>query len=84
MSAPRYVRNTDLHRDLKISPVVDEIKKNTKRHNERLKNYVHKVIQAVIDATNKTRRLLRIKPYEIMAHLGLGQCLQNRDTLKSS
>lgn len=41
VNAPWFIRNTDLHRDLKVESVNSEILKHAKKHKERLKEHVN-------------------------------------------
>jgi hypothetical protein len=45
VNAPRYVRNSDLHRDLGIKTVTDTMAKFAKSHEETSRPYQHRSIQ---------------------------------------
>jgi hypothetical protein len=66
VNAPWYIRNKDLHRDLKMETVADEIKKMAQKHEVRL--HGHPNIEAIqlLDNREATRRLKRTKPLELV------------------
>lgn len=66
VNAPWYVRNSDLHRDLGVEMVADEVKHFAKKHEERLHN--HKNVEAIqlLDQRGIVRRLKRTKPFELV------------------
>lgn len=66
VNAPWYVRNEDLHRDLRIDSVAEVLKKFAGKHHIRLQNHVNDEMQAVLNVHNNVRRLKRTKPYELM------------------
>lgn len=66
VNAPWYIRNNDLHRDLGIEFVTDEIKKYAVKHDTRLQTHVNAEMHNVLNIDNNIRRLSRIKPYERM------------------
>lgn len=61
---PCYVRNKDLHRDLGVETVNDEIKKIARRHQEKLQ-HVNVEATRLLDNTGTVRRLKRIKLFEL-------------------
>ena len=65
VNAPWYVRNVDLHRDLKMETVSAEIKRFARKHEERL--YHHDNVEAIqlLDNSELLRRLKRTKPFEL-------------------
>lgn len=65
VNAPWYIRNKDLHRDLQIKLVSDEVKKFAVKHNQRLQVHQNQEIEPVLDVTNNIRRLKRTKPHEL-------------------
>lgn len=65
VNAPWYIRNGDLHRDLHITTVTDEIKLNAIQHNRRLQDHENVEIEIVLDVTHNLRRLKRTKPHEL-------------------
>ena len=62
----RQVRNDNLHRDLKIELVIEEIKKQAVKHGQRVLQHVHPGIRRLLDTTNAARRLRRTKPLDLM------------------
>lgn len=65
VNAPWYVRNSDLHRDLNIQPVVEVIQKFAIRHNQRLQIHENIEMDVLLDINN-IRRLKRTKPHELV------------------
>lgn len=65
VNAPWYIRNKDLHRDLQIKLVSDEVKKFAVKHNQRLQVHQNQELESVLDVTNNIRRLKRTKPHEL-------------------
>ena len=65
-NAPWYIRNIDLHKDLNVEFVTHEIRKNARRHKERLENHVNLEAARLLEETDITRRLQRTKPFELM------------------
>lgn len=65
VDAPWYIRNSDLHRDLKIPEVKDEIHKFARKHKERLKNHVNLEASQLIRNRPILRRLRRVLPTDL-------------------
>lgn len=65
VKAPWYIRNSDIHRDLKIPFITDEIKKCATQHRIRLSNHVNEEASRLLDNQNFVRRLKRTKPFEL-------------------
>jgi len=65
VGAPWYVRNTDIHRDLRIPYITDEIKKSATRHQIRLSQHINEEASRLVDNQNFVRRLKRTKPFEL-------------------
>ncbi len=66
VNAPWYIRNSDIHRDLKVEDVATEIKKFARSHEKRLHNHVNvEAIQLLDTTTDIPRRLKRTKPFEL-------------------
>jgi hypothetical protein len=65
VDAPWYVRNADLHRDLKMEMATTEIKRFARKHEERL--YHHDNVEAIqlLGNSELLRRLNRTKPFEL-------------------
>lgn len=66
VNAPWYIRNGDLHRDLNIRLVEEEIKKCAISHNLRLLTHENLEMRAVLEVADNVRRLKRIKPHELL------------------
>ena len=66
VNAPWYVRNTDLHRDLKMEMVTAEIRRFARKHEERLLHHNVEAIQ-LLDNSELQRRLTRTKPFELVS-----------------
>jgi hypothetical protein len=66
VDAPWYVRNDNLHRDLKMELVSEEIKKQAVKHGQRVLQHVHTEIRQLLDTTSAVRRLRRTKPLDLM------------------
>jgi hypothetical protein len=64
VNAPWYVRNADLHRDLKMEMVTAEIQRFARKHEERL--HRHDSVEAIklLDNSAQPRRLKRTKPFQ--------------------
>ena len=67
VNAPWYVRNTDLHRDLKMEMVTAEIRRFARKHEKRL--LYHDNVEAIqlLDNSQGQRRLKRTKPFELVS-----------------
>jgi len=65
VNAPWYIRNSDLHRDLNINLVTDEIKRYAGKHTKRLEGHENPEMRAVSNERVSMRRLMRTKPYEL-------------------
>jgi hypothetical protein len=57
VDAPWYIRNTDLHRDLKMEMVTNEIRKFAKKQEEKLLHHVNVEAIQLPDDTELVRRL---------------------------
>lgn len=66
VNAPWYVRNQDIHRDLDIPMVAEEIKRFAGKHEARLHQHVNAEALQLLDNQNLVRRLKRIKPFELV------------------
>ena len=67
VGAPWYVRNADLHRDLKVEYVGDIVKQYAKAHNKRILTHVNPEIQNMVEEVPQTlRRLKRQKPIDLV------------------
>lgn len=65
VNAPWYVRNSDIHRDLKIAFVNEEIRKHARKHTERLTQHVNIEASQIIRNQTSIRRLLRVIPSDL-------------------
>jgi hypothetical protein len=64
VDAPWYVRNADLHRDLKMEMVTAEIKRFARKHEERLHHHDNVEAIQLLDNSKLLRRLNRTEPFE--------------------
>lgn len=64
VKAPWYIRNSDIHRDLKISTVREEIQQVADNYEKRLHHHKNPEIPKLMEA-NITRRLNRYKPFDL-------------------
>jgi hypothetical protein len=76
VGSPWYVRNADLHRDLRIEMATAEIRRFARKHEERL--YHHDTVDTIqlLDNGKLIRRLRRTKPFELVYVVCL-KCLVN-------
>ncbi len=65
VDAPWYVRNSDIHRDLHVSTVDDEIQRLAGKHIKRLHQHPNIEVLQLLDNSNTRRRLCRVKPLEL-------------------
>lgn len=66
VNAPWHVRNADVHRDLGIPLIKEEIKKFAKKHESRLHHHENVEALQLLDNQHHIRRLKRAKPYELV------------------
>lgn len=66
VNAPWYCRNDDIHRDLKMNTVFEEIAKHANKHKQRLDQHVNPEIQIMLNNPIITRRLNRNKPSDLV------------------
>lgn len=66
VDAPWYIRNSDLHRDLKMDTVEQAISNAATKHEQRLHHHTNIEAIQLLDNTDITRRLKRIKPFELV------------------
>ena len=64
-NAEWYVRNADLHRDLQISTVKEEIAKSAQKHRHRLLSHNNATVSYLYDSI-LYRRLKRTKPVDLI------------------
>ena len=65
--APWYIRNADLHRDLQMEMVTNEIDRFAKEHEERLLHHVNVEAIQLVDNSELVRRLkIKKKPFELV------------------
>ena len=65
VNASWYVRNVDLHRDLKMEMLTAEIKRFARKHEERPHHHDNVEAIQLLDNTEMIRRLKRTKPFEL-------------------
>jgi len=61
VDAPWYMRNADLHRDLQMEMVTNEIGKFAKKHEERLLHHVNVEANQLLDKSELVRKLKKKK-----------------------
>lgn len=66
VNAPWYIRNEDLHRDLKMEYINEEIKKHALRHVVSLQHHGNPYIRQMVDNPIAERRLQRTKPMDLV------------------
>jgi len=66
VDTPWYVRNADLHRDLKMEMVKAEIRRFARKHEDRLLHHDIEAIQ-LLDNSELLQRLKRTKPSELVS-----------------
>ena len=66
INAPWYIKNINIHRDLKVDMVDTLIKKFAVSHENRLHHHVNTEAIQLLDTTDSIRRLKRTKPYEFI------------------
>lgn len=64
-NAPWFVRNDDLHRDLRISTVTEEIQRYAIMHRNRLTRHENPEMLGLLDNAEDMRRLKRTRPLDI-------------------
>jgi hypothetical protein len=67
VDAPWYVRNADLHKDLKMDMVTAEIRRYARKHEERLLH--HDKVEAIqlLNTSELLRRLKPTKQFELVS-----------------
>lgn len=66
VDAPWYCRNNDIHKDLGVNHVTEEVKKSAKKHEDRLHRHVNVEVVQLLDNASIVRRLKRTKPFELV------------------
>lgn len=66
VNAPWYIRNSDLHRDLEINTIRDEIQNQALKHKTRLEHHPNELIPALLRTEGLHRRLNRFKPHDLI------------------
>lgn len=64
INAPWYVRKKDIHRDLRIETVKEEIQHFAQKHQTKLRNHVNAKAVKLLDCKMQLRRLKRKKPHD--------------------
>jgi len=67
VNAPWYVRNTDLHRDLKMEMVTAEIRRFARKHEDKLLHHYNVEAIQLFDNSELQRRLKRTKPFQLVS-----------------
>ena len=65
VNAPWYVRNSDLHRDLAVETVANEVSNAAPKHGVRLQNHPNVEASQLLYHGVLIRRLKRVKPFEL-------------------
>jgi hypothetical protein len=63
---PWYIRNSDLHWDLRIETVTDIVTRLASSHKKRLQNHINSEVSRFLNVQNIPRRLKRKKPFELV------------------
>jgi hypothetical protein len=66
VQAPWYIRNSDLHRDLRIETVTGIITRLASSHRKRLQNHINSEVSRLLNVQNIPRRLKGKKPFELV------------------
>jgi hypothetical protein len=67
VNAHLFERNSDIHRDLKMPTVIEEVERYATKHERRLHKHVNVEALQLLDFANNTRRLKRKKPQDLVA-----------------
>jgi hypothetical protein len=66
VNAPWYVRNQDIHKDLKTGSVDEEIQRIAKKHDRRLHQHQNIEMLQLLDNAELVRRLDKLIPFELV------------------
>jgi hypothetical protein len=66
VQTPCYIRNSDLHWDLRIETVTDIITRLASSHKKRLRNHINSEVSRFLNVQNIPRQLKRKKPFELV------------------
>ncbi|KAI8115889.1 putative RNA-directed DNA polymerase from transposon X-element [Lucilia cuprina] len=66
LNAPWYVRNSDIHRDLNMNTVTEEIIMKAEQHRRKLILHPNEEIASLLRTTNVVRRLNRCQPHDLI------------------
>lgn len=66
VNAPWFIRNSDLHRDLRVQEVATEIRDIALKHKSRLLSHINEEAAKLVNQQNIKRRLQRTKPFELV------------------
>jgi len=66
VNAPWYIRNFDLHRDLKVPSVNQAIVKCANAHHEKLGQHSNAEASQLLNVNGLRRRLHRTKPFDLL------------------
>ena len=67
MDSPWYVRNADLHRDLRFEKVSEEILKLAAAHDVRLRRHINEQASSLVQSVGSERRLKRVRTNELVS-----------------
>lgn len=66
VNAPWYLRNSDIHRDLRVDTVKTVIQKYAAKHQTRLSSHVNQEARNLYNTEDQPRRLQRTKPQDLV------------------
>jgi hypothetical protein len=66
VQAPWHIRNSHLHRDLRIDTVTGIITRLSSSHKKRLQNHINSEVSGLLNVQNIPRRFKRKKPFELV------------------
>jgi hypothetical protein len=66
VNAPWYTRSQNIHKDLKIASIDEEIQRIAKKHERRLRQHHNIEMLQLLDNAELVRRLDRLKPFELV------------------
>jgi len=74
VTAPWYIRNNGLHRDLQVDVATSETQRFVQKHGGRLHHHGNVEAIRLLDNTGIVRRLQREKPFELVQVQKQRQC----------
>ena len=66
VNAPWFIRNDDIHKDLNIATIEEEVQRFARKHELRLHNHQNTEMLQILDNAGLVRRLDRTKPFELV------------------